>query len=312
MAFIAPPTFRIHGYALDTDGDPVTWPVALTVSGRSGAVMTPPLSAPPRFDGSFEFTHVPPGQYVLQAFQMSGRQFGRSFVEVIDGDVGPVRLNVTQTSTMTGRIVVTGGQPDGRTNSVRIDVLPADPESQAQNGLPRAPVFHLDSDGAFAISGLVGPVRFVDARAPAGWWLESVNIGGVNAADEPVLFQMPDASRSGIEIVFSPDGAEVSGRALDGRNEPVANYAAVVFPVDRDRWYTGSRYVKRAMPDQQGRFTAAPLPPGDYWVAAVDAPSDAQLQDADVLATLSAIARRITVSRGQKVVVDVPLVRVPR
>jgi hypothetical protein len=274
--------------------------------------MMPPLSAPVAFDGTFEFTHVPPGQYVLQAFQMAGREYARSFVEVTDGDVGPMRLNVAPTSTISGRIVVNGARPDGGASNVRIDALSADPDYQPEDGLPRAPVFRLVAGGEFDISGLVGPVRFVDAAAPAGWWLESVNVGGVNAADEPVLFQTPEDSRSGVEIVFSTDGAELSGRAVDRRNEPVATYVAVVFPVNRDRWYAGSRYVKAAVPGAQGRFTVASLPPGDYFVATVDARQDAGLRDIETLGRLSAVARRVTVSAGEALAVDVPLGPTPR
>jgi protocatechuate 3,4-dioxygenase beta subunit len=312
ISFTTAPAFRVHGQAFDTDGDPVTWPVAMTVSGRSGGPITPPLSAPLRFDGSFEFAHVPPGQYVLQAFQMSGRQFGRSVVDVVDGDVGPVRLNVTPTASVRGRIVAAGRQLDRSTNQIRIDVLPADSDYHAPDALPRAPVFRLDADGAFEVSGLVGPVRFVATSAPAGWWLESVNIDGVNAADDPVLFETPDDSRDGIEIVFSTDGAEVSGRATNGRNDPVATYEAVVFPADRNRWYAGSRYVKTARPNQDARFSIAALAPGDYWIATVDALPDAAVQDVDMLVKLSTVARRVTIGAGEKLSIDVPIARVPR
>jgi hypothetical protein len=208
--------------------------------------------------------------------------------------------------------VVNGVRADGGASNVRIDALSADPDYQPEDGLPRAPVFRLVAGGEFDISGLVGPVRFVDAAAPAGWWLESVNIGGVNAADEPVLFQTPEDSRSGVEIVFSTDGAELSGRAVDRRNEPVATYVAVVFPVNRDRWYAGSRYVKAAVPGAQGRFTVASLPPGDYFVATVDARQDAGLRDIETLGRLSAVARRVTVSAGEALAVDVPLGPTPR
>ena len=318
ITFLPAPTFRVSGIALDSDGDPITWPVALTVSAGSGGVMMPPLTSPFAFDGSFEFPHVPPGRYVLQAFQMATREFGRAFVDVIDGDVGPVRLNVAPTSTLSGRIVVNGAPADAL-GDVRIDVLAADPDYFSQNALPRAAVFMLntrsDSGGSteatYEMRGLAGPVRFVDARAPAGWWLESVNIGGVNAADEPVLFEAPVDSRSDVDIVFSTNGAAVSGRALDGRNEPAAAYVAVAFPVDRQRWYTGSRYVKSAQPVERARFTIPSLPPGDYWLAAVEALPDGALRDPGVLDALTAVGRRVTLAAGERRAVDLPLVRLP-
>lgn len=319
MTFSPGPAFRVSGIALDSDGDPITWPVALTASVGSGGVMSPPLSAPFALDGSFEFTHVPPGRYVLQAFQMATREFGRTFIEVADGDVGPVRLNVAPTSTISGRIVVNGATANPNLGDVRIDVLPADPDYLSQNALPRAAVFMLntstDSAGStsatYEVRGLAGPVRFVDARVPAGWWLESVNIGGVNAADDPVLFEAPVDSRGDVEIVFSTNGAEVSGRAVDSRNEPAPTFVAVMFPVDRDRWYAGSRYVKSALAAEQGRFTIASLPPADYWVAAVEALPDGALRDPGVLEALTAAGRRVSLSAGERLVIDLPVVRLP-
>jgi hypothetical protein len=312
LTFDPAPTFRISGYALDSEGEPVSWPVALRASGRGGAVVTPPQSAPVDAEGAFEFTHVPPGQYVMQAFQLAGRELALGYVEVTDGDVGPVRLTAAQPSSISGRIIVKGGPPDAAVTNVRIDVLPADPDYLSQNAVPRPWVFSGPRGGTFELGGLFGPLRFVTAATPAGWWLESVNIGGINAADEPVTFAGPGDSRAGVEVVLSNNGAEISGRVVDDRNDPIGTFVAVAFPVDRERWYTGSRYVKSAPPDAESRFRLQPLPPGDYWVAAVDTLPEAALQDIDWLTKLSTLARRVTISAGQRLVADVPLSRVQK
>ena len=178
-------------------------------------------------DGSFEFTHVPPGRYVLQAFQMATREFGRAFVDVVDGDVGPVRLRVAPTAAISGRITVNGARANAGLGDVRIDVLAADPDYLSQGALPRAAVFTLDArtdsagstEATYEMRGVAGPVRFVDVRAPAGWWLEWVSIGGVNAAETRSCSNRTVDSRSDVEIAFSTNGAELSGRAIDGRNE---------------------------------------------------------------------------------------------
>jgi hypothetical protein len=309
LTFVPGPTFRISGYALDSEGEPVSWPVALRVSGRGGAVVTPPQSAPVDAEGAFEFTHVPPGQYVMQAFQLAGRELALAYVEVIDADVGPVRVTAAQPSSISGRIVIKGGPADAAVSNVRIDVLPADPDYLSQNAVPRPWVFRDVPGETFELGGLFGPLR-VTAATPAGWWLESVNIAGVNAADEPVTFAGPGDSRSGVEVVLSNNGADISGRVVNDRNDPIATFVAVAFPVDRERWYTGSRYVKSAPPDRESRFRLQPLPPGDYWVAAVDTLPEAALQDIDWLTRLSTVARRVTVSAGQRLVTDIPLSRV--
>ena len=84
-----------------------------------------------------------------------------------------------------------------------------------------------------------------------------------------------------------------------------------MFPVDRDRWYPGSRYVKSALAAEQGRFTIASLPPGDYWVAAVEALPDGALRDPGVLDALTATGRRVTLAAGERLAIDLPLMRLP-
>ena len=138
-----------------------------------------------------------------------------------------------------------------------------------------------------------------------------MTIGGINAADEPVQFATADDSRADVDIVFADTAAEVSGRVVDPRGELVAAYVAVAIPVDRDRWYSGSRYLRTASPGQEGRFTLASLPPGEYFLAAVDALSEGALQDYEVLATLGTLGRRVTVSGSERLVTDLSLVHLP-
>jgi hypothetical protein len=51
------------------------------------------------------------------------------------------------------------------------------------------------------------------------------------------------------------------------------------------------------------------LPPGDYWVVAVDRLEPGELQDAEVLETLARSAQRITLYERQRLVRDLTLVQ---
>jgi hypothetical protein len=82
-----------------------------------------------------------------------------------------------------------------------------------------------------------------------------------------------------------------------------------VLPVDRTLWYPGSRYVKTARPDAEGRFSAGTLPPGEYWLTAVDAFDDALLEDPEVLNAVRVRGRRVTLSAGQRMTTAVTLAR---
>jgi protocatechuate 3,4-dioxygenase beta subunit len=102
--------------------------------------------------------------------------------------------------------------------------------------------------------------------------------------------------------VFSRRGATITGRATDERAEPLRDYAVYVFSTDRDRWFAHSRWVGVARAAADGVFTASSLPPGEYWVAAVDrvdASSSADWVDTELLTMLLTRAARVTLGEGQ-------------
>ena len=100
-------------------------------------------------------------------------------------------------------------------------------------------------------------------------------------------------------------------RATDERAAPVRDYAVYIFANDRDKWFEGSRWVKLARASADGTFTASSLPPGDYWVAAIDrvntsaprfsdlAPGPADWVDVELLTMLSSRAVRMPLREGQ-------------
>jgi hypothetical protein len=150
-------------------------------------------------------------------------------------------------------------------------------------------------DWTFEINNLFGPTRF-GLAAPDGWYLKSVTIDGVNAADEPFTFDSITSNRSNVEVVVSNGAASVSGRVVNDRKEVLSDYSVIVFPTDSHRWYDRSRYMKLARSSQDGGFTVAGLPPGDYLVAAVDSIAGdvgfGDWQNPDVLVRLTPSARR--------------------
>jgi hypothetical protein len=81
----------------------------------------------------------------------------------------------------------------------------------------------------------------------------------------------------------------------------------VVFPTDRDRWYSWSRFFRVAETGAGGTYTVGGLPFGSYYVAALarlpDDGDDAW-QDPEFLATLIPRATSVIVREGQKQTVD--------
>jgi len=310
MTFLPADSFRVTGIALDARDQPVRSPIALAVSERSGNVLMPAQVVSPASNGAFEFAYVPPGDYVLQA-AVRPAEFALARIVVSGADVGPVRIQTSATAAVTGRIVLKGEPGTLLPESFLVAPVHADADYKAASNLRLTPTVRFNPDWSFEARGLLGPLRFTSPSPPRGWWLESVTIGGTNAADEPVQFATTDDSRADVDIVFADTAAEISGRVVDTRGEPLAAYVAVAIPVDRDRWYSGSRYLRTASPSQEGRFTLASLPPGEYFLAAVDALSEGALQDFEVLATLGTLGRRVKVSGSERLVTDLSLVRLP-
>jgi hypothetical protein len=87
----------------------------------------------------------------------------------------------------------------------------------------------------------------------------------------------------------------------------------VVFPIDRARWYPGSRFFHRERASAAGAFSIRGLPPGDYHVAAladwnVPANGDEAWQDPQFLESIAGRAARATLNEGQKLSIDVRLI----
>jgi hypothetical protein len=289
-----------------------------------------------RPDGSFELTDVPPGEYAVQALaaeptdrggQPTDFRFAAVRIVVGSDDVGPVVLTPAPTSSISGRITLEGGRDGVSANQFRLAVLPLDPAEapepfQIGDGLRIGPGGIVpvgnepELDWTFRINGLSGPTRFGLARAPQGWWLKEVRIGGRNAAYEPAPFGAPEDSRNNVEIVLSNRGGTIGGRVTDGDNKPVDLYTVIAFPTDRDRWFSGSSLVKTTTSSSDGTFVLPSLAPGDYLLAAVEFseldPNADDLMQPDGLARLAPSARRVTVAENQRQRVDMKLTPLAR
>jgi hypothetical protein len=168
----------------------------------------------------------------------------------------------------------------------------------------------IDKDWTFEMAGITGSARFILEGAPANWWLKSVSIDFVNAADDPVMFGTRQESRQDVTVVISTNAVGIDGRVLvpRDRKEPRTIYSVAVFPVDSERWYYRSRFTKLTRARQDGGFGVGGLPPGDYWVVAVDSVldegQDGDWQNPDVLKNLTSAARRVTLSEGQRSTIE--------
>jgi hypothetical protein len=301
---------RVTGRALDSRGQPLVGLVVLTPRHAPPAPAVLPRAVAVSGDATFEFTSLPPGDYVLRAMRAGAGEPVAEFTmrTITVGDVDPpaIVLATSPTASLRGRIVIEG--PDIPAADLGLMAL-ADADAGPLSGRP----WPASVTGAtFELRGLAGPTRISLSRAPAGYWLKSVDVAGVNAAITPVSFDGPDDSRADVVAVVSTIGGGLTGRVADDAGRAVESYRVVVFSTDQDQWFAGSPAVRiTGGPEVDGTYSVRSLPPGDYWAVAVDIidgdGDSGDWQNPDVLARLAPLASRVSVAAGQRATVALRL-----
>lgn len=299
LTFAVSGSARVKGRALSAAGEPLRGRVALGVSLRSGGVAAEPRFARIEADGSFELADVPAGEYILQAFgdRLPGvpPEFGAEYITVSDQDSPLLTIKTAPGATLDGRFVAEARSTIPM-NAQVIHAAPLDIDRSPPGGRgPEGLAVH--DDGRFYLTGLHGPMRLTYS-APYGWYLKSVTIGGVDVTDQPFDFGFGDQIFPDAEIVLSTSGARITGSIEDATGKPVAA-SVVAFPVSRLNWFTGSRYLKRASSSGDGSFELSALPPGDYFVAVMNAVSSGDWESPEALEPLVQRATRVTLSERQ-------------
>jgi len=307
------PTFtaRVTGRAFDSAGEPLVGRVQMTISRRANGITTEPVTTRVSADGTFELTGVPPGTYVLHAIGEGGfgraPQFGVATVVVDDRDPAPVAVETSPGTTLEGRFIVEGmSDPPIRALAIHASAADLDRGPRAGRG-PEGLAIH--DDGRFHLTGLHGPMRFAATSLPTGWYLKSLTIAGSDVTDVPYDFGSGARTLSDAEIVLSREGATINGVATDGPTTRVSNFVAVAFSTSRDAWFNGSRQVKQRRSEANGSYTIDGLPPGEYWVAAVDRLEQGNWLTPENLDALVPAAARVTVREGQVLSTDLRLFR---
>lgn len=297
------------GFSTELVNEP-TWESALTVSDSRGRFM---------------FLGVPPGPYTLRAQKAPvitqegptpsaispDPTLSVNFPLVVSPEgISNLTVRLLNGFRITGRLVFEGSAPKPdpkQMASSRVFLVPADGHSIGNGTWLAARV---EQDGTFATHE-VPPGRYMfrafnTAAGPSSTWsLRSVMMSGRDVYRS--AFDLT-ASASGVIITFTDAPAEVSGtvRDEDGKADPTAGI--VIFSVDRADWTDfgdapgRSQYVR---PNATGFFRARGLPPGNYFIAAVD---DALLNDwtdPRVLEQLSRIAERFTLGDLEKKTQDI-------
>jgi protocatechuate 3,4-dioxygenase beta subunit len=326
---------RVEGTVTNAGGPPPA-NVQMTLRPRgmdaSGQLLST-LTTRPGPDGRFTFNGVPPGDYTLHARTQpppaaapgrplaaaqpqppapgAGPRWAMRDVSLTGENVSNIALDLQPALAISGRLTVEGlaRLPDNLPN-IRVGVRPT-----PGSAVPNAPDLALvDRSGRFTLTGLVpGKYRLYvqvpnnDVTQVPEWFATSAMLDGRDALDMPIDVG-PGAVRGDALITLTDDTQEVSGTVRDRSGRPSRDCAVVVFPVDRRFWFPQSRRIVFRQSNTGGEYvfgTAAGLPAGDYFLAAMPDGRAGEQFDPRYLDELAATAVRITLQEGDAKTVDV-------
>jgi hypothetical protein len=162
-----------------------------------------------------------------------------------------------------------------------------------------------DDNGRFITGQMVpGPYLIAVSTVPLGWMLKSVTVGGQSATDKPI-----DLTATGIAdvvVTITNKVSALTGAVRDGNGQAASHATVVVFPVDKSLWISPgliSNRIRTIAPSRDGRYSFPGLPAGEYFVAAVDAPTT-DLSESKALAKFISVASRVVIGDGESKVQD--------
>jgi carboxypeptidase family protein len=294
-------TARVEGTIVDVAGKPVTG-AALSI-GRSEGNGGVASSAAVRPDGTFVAANLTPGEYTLRAqAPPPAKDIATLTLTVGSDDITDLRLVAIPPSTISGRIVVDPAQSQSLPAPLLLRAMPSD--GQVFGALTPT---HVGDDLSFEMSAAPGRLR-IDWMNPApGWNIRAIRLGNIDVTDEDIEVKAGE-NITGVDVELTNKTAAISGSVTSAGGVAAKDYTVIVFAADSRRWTPGSRYLRIARPDQDGRFTVGGLAPSDYSVIAIDSVDlTGQWTDPEFLQRISPRASAMTVMEGETKTVDLKL-----
>jgi hypothetical protein len=286
-----------------------------------------------RPDGTFKLK-LAPGDYEIEARGMrpgSGgggpiedQLTGLAQVSVSSVPVSDITIQLGSGSSISGRIVFEGdGAPPSDVGNLRLYL------GSTRDFMCRPGRSEIAADWTFHVDGASGTCTWPQMGV-GRWTIKRVVHNDADLLDQPFTLR-PGSRMRDVRIVFSDRRSELTLQVADEHDVATREYVALVFSHDRTRWTDPTRFVRVYVPQPvpaasaAGRPTpgtstagsatvAAPrperpdmmagLPPGDYYIVALDDLAAEGWRDPAVLETFIAVARSITIREGEKATIS--------
>ncbi len=306
-------TLRVSGTAMTSDGKPMSAAMVMVMPRNllEGGVMIP-QGAQTDSNGAFTLSNVAPGEYMLQARPMgmgldgAGEVASMPLTVTGSEDVRNVMLVASKGVRVTGRVTFEGVPPGDAVDQMNIFMAPA--PGELPFGMMGPSNSRVTPERTFEIKNVLGKRTVAVMGLPSSWVIKAARIGGTDILDTGYEFGKEDVTN--VEVVVTRTATTVTGKVtLD--EKPVTDYVVVAFPTDEDRWQTLSpRRFGTARPDQNGLYQLRNLPPGSYYVLALDTMPE-EWGNPELFKTLKDRAKRVTLQEGESESLDLTLQTVP-
>ena len=296
-------TADVSGIVFGLDGTPAAPTlVVLVLDDGPSAVRRGVLGGRVQNDGTFRISNVPPGQYTVRARSQARRGgrgrspvFASERITVAGQEVTDLVLVLSPGATISGALSFNTTSVAEPTDLTRIRVTTSSLRPDPFGGNANARV---REDGSFELSNVPGGPRLLRASGvPPEWTLRAVYLNGDDVIDTPLDFGGV-RNVEDVTLVLTDRVSELSGLVLDEDGDIRTDLTVIAFPIDSSLWLPLARQIRASRPDQNARYQIRGLPPGDYWLVAVDVVQDGEWYDPRFLQRVRSGAARVTIREG--------------
>jgi len=289
LQFVAPA--RVAGQLVAFDMKPLLGGT-ITMSPVEGAGVRLAVPESPQIlpDGRFSFSGVSPGRYQIRARgETDPKQptlFAVFSVEVSGADVDGIRMSLRPGAMLDGTVTVDNGRGTRAPDLTKLRVrAPFVDGATFGDGLTGT----VQPTGAYALRGIMrGTHQILVDGLEAPWVLKSVSYRGKDITDVQLAVDEREQLHD-VQIVITDVASEVSGLVQNARKLPAAGAGVLVCSSVPAMWMRTSRRMRVTYTDQQGRWTVAGLPPGEYFAVASPMIDESDLGRRDRIEALRAV-----------------------
>jgi len=322
-------TSRVSGVATGPDGPVANLGVRLVVpaDGLVSESEFDVATAITKADGSFAFYGVPPGQFLLKAQKqprpeipaeaLAGNPAAAMFgpggiagskamlfaslpIAVANGDLDGLSVRLQSGYRAAGHIEFQSATGRGapvpqQMQAIFITLNPVD--GRMPNIMALASQDKPDAQANFQTKGYEPGRYFLSVQASGLWTPKSATVGGRDILDNPL--ELRDADVTGISIVMTDKVGQVTGTVRAPGETDLSETSVFLFPVAYRNWADNGmnpRQSRTVRASRNGVFTMPRVPPGEYFIIAVDRSAAVDLQDPARLDDVSRAASRVTVT----------------